>query len=269
MTDYKTGYKNCYIKKFSGSRKYEICLNLIREDPLSIRLQGKPYTVVMRTIGDEIAQVSGLCLGEGLVDFPDDFENLEYYCGNANVVEVTLTPKRINQIPDILKRIGGGSQTGWKTCGRTLINDLKQNITPIPETSQVSTEVAVHCLNTLSDYQTHRQSCHAAAIFTKDGKLLSLGEDVGRHNALDKAVGRLFQNETLDFGSLLVLSSRISYELVQKAARAKIPVIFSVSGPTALAVELAESLGLAIVCRTGKRNKDLFVFCGENRLITV
>lgn len=259
-----TGYKNCIMSKFAGPEKDEICLDLIKEDPLSIRIQGKPYTVVMRTPGDEIAHVAGFCLGEGIVDSPEDFETLGYCGEDVNVVTVTLKPERINRISDILNRRGFISQTSCGICGKELVDDLKQNITPVLEVGKVNTKAATHCLNTLSDHQTHRRSCHAAAIFTKDGKLLSVGEDVGRHNALDKSIGKLFQDGKLDMGSLLVLSSRISYELVQKAARAKIPVIFAVSGPTALAVELAESLGMALVCQT--RNKDLFVFCGEHRL---
>lgn len=259
-----TGYKNCRMKKFSGPEKDEICLDLIKENPLSIRIQGKPHTVVMRTPGDEIAHVAGFCLGEGIVDSLDDFTTLGYCDEDVNVVTVTLKPERINRIPDILNRRGFVSQTSCGICGKELIDDIKQNITPIPELPKVNTKAATHCLNTLSDHQTLRQSCHAAAIFTKNGELLSVGEDVGRHNALDKSIGKLFQDGKLDMGSLLVLSSRISYELVQKAARAKIPVIFAVSGPTALAVELAESIGMALVCQT--KNKDLFVFCGEHRL---
>ncbi len=263
-----TDYKKCIMKKISGSKKHEICLNLIREEPLAIRLNGKAYRVVMRTPGDEIAHVSGLCLGEGLVNSPDDFINIKYSGENANVVTVELTQKRLNRIQDILKSYGMDCQTDPGICGRQLINNFKQNMAPVPDRAQISAGVAADCLSNLSDYQTHRQSCHAAAIFTEKGDLLSLGEDVGRHNALDKATGRLFQNRTLDRGSLLVLTSRVSCELVQKAARAEIPVIIAVSGPTALAVDLAESLGMAIVCHTGKGNKDLLIFCGEHRLGT-
>ena len=259
-----TEYKNCKISKFSGSEKDEIYLDLIKEDPLSIQIQGKPHTVVMRTPGAEIAQVAGFCLGEGIVDTLDDFASLEYCGEDGNVVTVTLKPERILRIPDVLKRRRFVRQAICGICGKELINDLKQNITPVPEVLKIDIKTATYCLNTLSDHQTLRQSCHAAAIFTSDGKLLSVGEDVARHNALDKSIGKLFQEEKLNMGALLVLSSRISYELVQKAARAKISVIFAVSGPTALAVELAESLGMALVCRA--RNKDLFVFCGEHRL---
>ena len=93
--------------------------------------------------------------------------------------------------------------------------------------------------------------------------MLSAAEDVGRHNALDKAIGRLFLDGTLQEASLLILSSRISYELVQKAARARIPAIFAMSRPTALAVALASSLNMALVCRA--KGSGLDIFCGANR----
>ena len=261
-----TDYKKWIMKKISGEEKHEICLNLIREEPLTIQVNGRAYRVVMRTPGNEIALVSGLCLGQGLVDSPDDFASIAYSCEDADVVMVELTQKRINHIQNVQKTGDVDCQTGQGLDRRQIINNFKQDIAPVTNKSRVAAKVAARCLNKLSDYQTHRQSCHAAAVFTKKGKLLSVGEDVGRHNALDKATGRLFQNKTLDRGSLLVLSSRVSYELVQKAARAEIPVIIAVSGPTALAVELAESLGMAIICHTGKGNKDLLIFCGEHRL---
>jgi FdhD protein len=88
---------------------------------------------------------------------------------------------------------------------------------------------------------------------------------VGRHNALDKAIGKVFLNRNLDEASLLILSSRISYELVQKAARARIPVILAFSRPTSLAVELASKLNMTLACLA--KGSGLYIFCGENRFI--
>ncbi len=259
-----TGYKQRTINVFSGQEQDGISLELIQEVPLSIRIQGKPYTLVMRTPGDELAHVAGFCLAEGIVDSFEDFATLAYCDEDVNVVTVTLKPARIKRIPDILSRSGFISQTSCGICGKELIDDLKQKIRPVPKAVKVDTSIATHCLNRLSDYQTRRHCCHAAVIFAKDGTLLSLGEDVGRHNALDKSIGALFKNGTLDRAGFLVMSSRVSYELVQKAARAKIPGIFSISGPTALAVELADSVNMTLVCQN--KNKNLFVFCGEQRL---
>ena len=106
---------------------------------------------------------------------------------------------------------------------------------------------------------------HAAAAVALDVIVLAAHEDVGRHNALDKAIGRLFLERRLDKAALAILSSRISYELVQKAARAQIPVIFGVSRPTSLAVELAAGLNITVACLAPETG--LLIFCNEQRLI--
>jgi FdhD protein len=96
-------------------------------------------------------------------------------------------------------------------------------------------------------------------------EILSFGEDVGRHNALDKAIGKIFINGTLSEAAVLILSSRISYELVQKAARAHLPMIISMSRPTALAAEMGKALNMTLAC-TAKELELIFI-CGENRIV--
>lgn len=261
------GYKNKEIIHLAGGVQDRIPLNMIAEEPLSIRIQGQPYTVVMRTPGNEIAHVAGFCLGEGIVDSPDDFTTIGYCDEDVNVVTVTLKEERIKRIPDILMRRGFISQTSCGICGKELIDDIRQNIIPVKEAAPLDIDIAKNCLETLSNYQSLRKktrASHAAALFSSDGQMLSAGEDVGRHNALDKSIGALFLGNELAQVSILVLSSRISYELVQKAGRAGIPVVFAVSRPTALAIELAEALDITLVCLS--KNEGLFVFCGEKRL---
>jgi len=106
---------------------------------------------------------------------------------------------------------------------------------------------------------------HAAALFNSDVDLLAVAEDVGRHNALDKVIGKLFLAERLAEACLLVLSSRSSYELIQKAGRARIPIVLSVSRPTAMAVALAEQLNMTLACLS--HGKGLYIFCGAERLV--
>lgn len=247
----------------------ETTVNLIGEEPLSIRIFGKPYSVVMRTPGDEIAHVAGFCLGEGIVDAPDDFGAIAFCDGeDTNVVTVTLTPERKAKIPDYLDRREYISQSSCGLCGKELIDELYQSIRPVSKNVSVDIGLAYRCLDRLGDFQTLRKktvSAHASAIFDSAGRFLSAAEDIGRHNALDKAIGAIFLNRTLDRASVLSLSSRVSYELVQKAARAKIPIILSISRPSELAVSLAAKLDISLACLA--RDGGLFIFCGEHRLV--
>ncbi len=241
---------------------------VIAEEPLSIRIQGEPYSVIMRTPGEEMAHVAGFCLAEGIVDSPKDITALGF-CDDVdtNVVTVTLTQSRREMVSDHLDRRGFVSQTSCGLCGKEIVEDLYQEIAPINSSIALNTQKAHECLGTLSTHQPlrdHTLASHAAALFTSDFELLSVAEDVGRHNALDKAVGKLFLENKLDQASLLILSSRISYELVQKAARARIPVVIAKSRPTSLAVQLASQLNMTLA--TIDKRSGLDIFCGEQRL---
>jgi len=242
---------------------------LVTEEPLAIRVEGKPYVMVMRTPGEEIAQAAGLCLAEGLVDFPEEFSSLAVCeADNANVVTVTLDPERRKRIADKLDRREYISQTSCGICGKEVVSDLHQLITPIADESTFDIEKAYACLDGLFPRQELRRrtrSAHAAALYTLDFECLGISEDVGRHNALDKVIGRLFLDHRLASAKLLILSSRISYEMVQKAARARIPAILAYSRPTSLAVSLAQSLNMTLACSDGV--SGLYLFCGTDRLI--
>ncbi len=244
--------------------------DLLGEEPLSIRIEGNPYAVVMRTPGDEIAHVAGFCLTEGIIDTPKDLTSIGF-CedDDSNVVSVTLTPSRREQIKEILDRRGFISQTSCGLCGKELVKDLYQSIQPLKEKQPIDIHKALARLKALPNIQPLRQqtlASHAAAIYGSDLELLTVAEDVGRHNSLDKAIGRVFLNHQLDRAGLLILSSRISYELVQKAARARIPVILAHSRPTALAVELAAKLNITLASMDDK-DAGLYVFCGAQRLV--
>ena len=245
--------------------------DLIGEEPLSIRVQGNPYSVVMRTPGDEIAHVAGFCLGEGIVDTPDDFTSIGF-CedDDTNVVTVTLRASRREKIPQILDRRGFISQTSCGLCGKEIVKDLYQIIQPIKDTTKIDIKKTLICLKELSLQQPLREktkASHAAVLYNSKFEILAVAEDVGRHNALDKAIGKVFLERTLSQVVLAILSSRISYELVQKAARAHIPIILAHSRPTALAVELASQLNISLASLDDD-DKGLYIFCGEQRLQT-
>jgi len=269
MNDNNERYGNHAVLHWNRSDVEPVQKGLIGEEPLSIRIQGNPYSVVMRTPGDEIPHVAGFCLAEGIVDTPDDIASLGFCDGSdSNVVTVTLKPSRRDRISEILDRRGYISQTSCGLCGKEIVDDLYQALNPMSDNTRIEIDKARQCLDKLSSHQPLREktrAAHAAALFSSDFRLLSTAEDVGRHNALDKAVGKLFLDRKLAQADLLVLSSRISYELVQKAARARIPVIVAMSRPTRLAVTLAEKLNMTLACHAD--GSGLYVFCGKNRLV--
>ncbi len=241
---------------------------LVGEEPLSIRLEGKPYSVIMRTPGDEKAHAAGFCLGEGIIDTMDDFTSIAFCDGeDTNVIAVTLTPARRTKISDTLDRRGYISQTSCGICGKELVEELYQLIEPVTDDSSLDTEKACACLENLTSQQSLRRetkASHAAVLYNSSYELLSVAEDVGRHNALDKAIGKALLENKLEHAAFVILSSRISYELVQKAARARIPAVFALSRPTALAVDLAAQLNMTLA--TLVDDEGLYIFCGAHRL---
>lgn len=241
---------------------------LINEEPLSILIHGKPYSVIMRTPGDELAHAAGFCLGEGIVDSPTDFGSIGF-CEelDRNSVSVFLTSSRKKRISDHLEQRGFVSQTSCGICGKELVKEITQAIPPLTDNAGINYSKALYCLEMLDSHQPLRKktrASHGAAIYDFAFKLLSVAEDVGRHNALDKAIGKLFLSETLQSAGLLILSSRISYELVQKAARAQIPVIMSISRPTALAVQLANKLNITLACLA--KGSGIYIYSHDYRL---
>ena len=254
--------------RYEGAHCEASDLKLIGEEPLLIRMEGRPYSVVMRTPGEEDFHVAGFCLAEGLVDQPEDIQTLAY-CDQlgANVATVTLRPERRKAVAPLLERRGFVSQTSCGLCGKELIKDLCQDITPIEHKAGLTVHQASQCLHQLPRHQrlyVETGSSHAAMIFDTEGNVLAVSEDVGRNNAVDKAIGKVFLDRNLDNALLAVLSSRISYELVQKGARARLPILISLSRPTALSVELAQRLNMTLACTS--KDGGILVFCGQDRL---
>jgi FdhD protein len=267
-----TVYKALQCRQKSQENKpgeETISLELIGEEPFLINIDEKPYSVVMRTPGEEIFHAAGFCLGEGIAGSSDDFKTMGYDKDlDPNIIDIWLTSERKKKIHDILERKIFVSQTSCGICGKEMVRDLYQKITPAKDGFTVEIGSIFDCINKLSENQNYYQSTrgsHAAIIFDAQLEKLSFAEDVGRHNALDKAIGKALMNKQLSKAKILVLSSRISYELIQKSARAQIPVMISNSRPTALAVEMGKSLNMTLAFPV--KESELIIVCGEERII--
>ena len=261
--------KNITITYFKNNKKsIQQQHQLIIEEPLSIRIEGNPYSVVMRTPGDEIAHVAGFCLAEGLIDSPKDMATIGFCTEEGtNVATVTLTDDRKNKVADLLDRKGFVSQTSCGICGKEVINDLHQITTPVKNKLKIFSDQVRDCTEQLSKFQPiHKKthSAHAALIFDKDLQILASAEDVGRHNALDKAIGKTFMDNKISDARFGIMSFRLSYELVQKAARAGLEMLIGISRPTSLGVDLARAVNMTLAC---SRGDELMIFCGKNRFI--
>lgn len=242
-------------------------MELIGEEPFQIRVDDTPYSVVMRTPGDETEHAVGFCLGEGLISRPGDIKTIGYDANlDPNTIDIWLTDERRHRVGGLLTRKGFVSQTSCGICGKEMLRDIQSAVEPAPDGFTIPLERIDHCIGALSKNQKYYQrtrGSHAALIFDADLSVLAFAEDVGRHNGLDKAVGRAFLNGTLGAARILVLSSRISYELIQKTARARIPVMISNSRPTALAAQMGASLNMTLAFPAGE---DLMIVCGEDRI---
>lgn len=246
--------------KQSSSRGVLLCedgkcregtLEFLAEEPLLIRVEDKPYAVVMRTPGEEKAQAAGFCLAEGIVASVDDFHIIGYdELADEYAVDVWVTARRKKRIKSILKRRTFISQTSCGICGKELVKDLCQRLVSLDDGFSVELGRLDGFLRQLDHRQRYYHTTaasHASLLLDGAGSELAFAEDVGRHNALDKAIGKALLAGTLAGARVAVLSSRNSYELVQKAARARLPVMLSHSRPTAMAVKLARELNIALV----------------------
>jgi len=261
-------YMDQHVTVWSKERICDEGHCLVGEEPLAIRIQDSPLYSTMRTPGDESAHAAGFCLSQGLVEQADDIAAIDVDDSEpVNTVNVVLHESIQERMAGLFKT--SRSETGPDRIDSScLMDELCRCVPPAVNGNALDINHVFDCIDSLADHQDLRRltrASHAAAIFGSDYGLKAVSEDVGRHNALDKSIGKLFLSGRLSEAAFLVLSSRISFELVQKAARARIPVIVSVSRPTALAVRLGSRLNMTLACMA--KGTGLYVFCGRQRLL--
>lgn len=253
---------------------------LAAEEPLEIRLlwwedgqeRRKSIAVTMRTPGDDFELAAGFLYGEGIVTGREDIVDVSWCLDEdeqqmLNVVTVTLRPDIPFDITRLDRHFYTTSSCG--VCGKATLESLEvRGCDPLPDGPLVDPAIIQSlpaALRRSQEVFERTGGLHAAGLFDRDGNLLALHEDVGRHNALDKLIGTqlLAGNSPLD-GCLLLLSGRASFELLQKALVARIPLVAAVGAPSSLAVSLAESFNLTLL---GFVRPDGFnVYTGGDRI---
>lgn len=231
---------------------------IAREEPLEIRIAGEPLAITMRTPGEDHWLTVGFLFAEGVIRALADLGSVAP-CGRpgdegyGNTIDVVPAPGTHLDASAIEgARRGTLTTAACGVCGRRSIDDLLARIAPVgsldapPRISRAILASAPEVLASLQRTFAETGGVHAAAAIDREGHVLAHAEDVGRHNAVDKVVGRLLYDDALASAALLAVSGRVSFEIVQKAAAARIGAIAAISAPTSLAVELAERAGIVL-----------------------
>lgn len=250
--------------------------SLAAEEPLELRIGGKPQAVTMRTPGNDVELAHGFLLSEGVIGSPADIVTARY-CDSVddtgrntyNVLDLALADGVPPPATGVERNFYTTSSCG--VCGKAALDavKLKTRFPPGKATFAVTPEVLGGLPAALRAEQRVFASTgglHAAGLFDSDGTLLVVREDVGRHNAVDKVLGwALLENRIPLSGSGVLVSGRASFELVQKAAMAGIPLLAAVSAPSSLAVELAEENGITLVGFL--RDASMNLYTSEQRVL--
>ena len=225
--------------------------SVAEEAPLEVRLHGEPFSVIMRTPGADLDLTAGFLFTEGVIRGASDIAAFDD-SGAPSVVDVTLSPARAAIVPDLLgsrRQVAMNSSCGM--CGRRSLESLEVDAPPLAMRWTVAPDTIGRLPDRLREVQSvfaETGGLHAAGVFDTNGSLVVSAEDVGRHNAVDKLLGRLLMAGRLPLeDSLLFVSGRSSFEIVQKAFLGGLPLIAAVSAPSSLAIELAARSGITLL----------------------
>ena len=262
------------ITRWEGDRAREDVDTVVVEEPLEIRIHGESLTVTMRTPGDDFALAAGLLFAEGIVRGPDEIGAMAY-CEDPenpelqNIVNVYLEAGWPQDTEAARWKRNFLANSSCGLCGKASIEAVRCLAPPLPPSEF---RVSVGVIGQLSDRLRAAQrifaktgGLHAAGLFDGAGNLLALREDVGRHNAVDKLIGsELLAGRAPLSERILMVSGRTSFEIMQKAAVARIPIVCAVSAPSSLAVQLARDLHMTLIGFL--RGDTMNVYAGAERL---
>jgi FdhD protein len=222
------------------------------EEPLEVRIGGEPFAVIMRTPGADRELVTGFLFAERVIRSASDIQGFERHPESRNVVDLGIDDARARDLAsrdDVRRRVTVGSSCGL--CGRVTVASLRAEAPVILDDWTVPSDIvaglpgSLRCAQAVFD---ETGGLHAAGVFNRSGALQVMAEDVGRHNAVDKSIGRMLLDGRVPLHDhILFVSGRTSYEIVQKAFLAGVPLVGAVSAPSSLAVELADEAGITLL----------------------
>lgn len=261
------------VLKFRDGKAEKTDDLVVREEPLEIRLRfgqkdnrkEKALAVTMRTPGNDFELALGFLITEGIITVPGQVASVRYCLqtepeSEGNVVNVDLHPE-VEWDPNSLERnFFANSSCG--ICGKASLENIGVRCEPVSADIRLSSEILLSLSARTRENQvvfSATGGLHAAAIFDKNGNLLMVREDVGRHNALDKLIGALISGSKNEISQgILFCSGRAGFEIVQKAAVAGFPFVACVGAPTDLAIRLAETQGLTLIGFLSKSGMNVY-----------
>ena len=224
------------------------------EEPLEIRLAGRRFTLTMRTPGHDEELAAGFLFAEGFINDARELDEIRRVRGRKgapepNAIDIILNVPAEGMRARLKRNFVISSSCG--VCGKTSIDSILRRVAPASDSARVAPAALLGLSEKLRAGQhifAATGGLHGAAIFSLDGTMLVIREDVGRHNAVDKVIGYALTNAMVPLAHhMMMVSGRLSFEIVQKAAAAGVPILAAVSAPSSLAVELAEEIGTTLV----------------------
>jgi FdhD protein len=247
------------VQGHTASRAEDV---LAVEEPLEIRLGGRSLSITMRTPGSDSELAAGFLCSEGMIRDIDQVRSMRVSDESPDILLVDLVDSNAEVPPPVQAQRNFVMTSACGVCGKASLQDLAVNACPILPPDNIRIEPAI--IHQLPDKLRQAQAVfdstgglHAAALFNLDGELQFLREDVGRHNAVDKLVGAALSHHLTPMSNSVVLvSGRLSFELVQKALMAGVPILAAVGAPSSLAVATAERSGMTLIgfLRNGRFN---------------
>ena len=233
---------------------------LANEVPVALEFDGQPYAVMMLTPADLEDFAVGFALSERIIGAADEIARIDIRYGSRGIgMDVRLEKEHSARLAERRRALAG--QSGCGICGLTTIEEALPELKPLAAAPEISEPALFRALAALPGRQVlNRQTgaVHAASFCRPDGEILVVREDVGRHNAFDKVIGHLARQAIDTASGFALLTSRCSYELVQKAVLARIPVLATISAPTELAVSMAKGANLTLIALA--RSDSVLIF---------
>ena len=222
---------------------------LANEVPVALEFDGSPYAVMMLTPADLEDFAVGFALSERIIVRSDEIARIDVRYGSRGIgIDVRLQKEHSARLAERRRAIPG--QSGCGICGLTTIEEALPQLSPLNGAPKIAQKAFFRALESLPSHQTLNQATgavHAASFCRPNGDILVVREDVGRHNAFDKVIGHLAREGLEPSSGFALLTSRCSYELVQKAVLARIPILAAISAPTELAVSIARGANLTLI----------------------